>query len=554
MLHKCFLLSFVSLLLTLAIEVNALTPRNYVPTRYESQAGALWINLHTNPTPLTTQISHKSAKGEEWVSFCAGDFLLERHDGIREVWTPPSYSGYPSTQSQGMKWNSVSYSSNAGINTENWETAPPASTLDIGFTSYSFHGNDYFFPGQTTDLAENFFFIQTPGYLRYFLPGCPNFTPESEDLTGECPTRTYPAGEWKFSIMGFLSGTNINSLKAGRPLPTASHDYEKVYEKNIANYTSLIYSTILDVGAMGKDFTMRIEFNNGTSLDYDQVSNVTNINDAKLKISGPKTEYPITISFVKHYATGTYTRNVNDFVCTKDESNNQGNTFGLCTRDIYSNTIKEGDDGKINNIVGEIAEAGSVGDPVMETKEIKEMLVTIRPASCANRPAKPSDPWLEGNSTDCPWWYTAFNEHDDTWSVDANNDPLAENPLTKDQQMLCESGYCFHIDFHIDLGGETIANRTIFGNPDNAVDHGIEKGVFFIYDPAVDGGPFKVPLARIWYAIIAGIVLIVAIIVYCYTRRRKRQNEENKFAPSNGEKPQVEALTSFSTNQRVEHL
>ena len=32
---------------------------------------------------------------------------------------------------------------------------------------------------------------------------------------------------------------------------------------------------------------------------------------------------------------------------------------------------------------------------------------------------------------------------------------------------MCESGYCFHIDFHISLGGTTLADRTIFGNPDN---------------------------------------------------------------------------------------
>ena len=178
---------------------------------------------------------------------------------------------------------------------------------------------------------------------------------------------------------------------------------------------------------------------------FSEIASTTNINDAKLRMTGPQSTYPVTLTFIKYYGVGSYTRKVEDFVCTKEESHSQGNTFGKCTRDVTE--MKDGDDGKPNNDIGTAAAKGSVGDPVLKMEKIKEMVVTIRPASCMNRPAKPSEPWPEKNP-DCAWWYTAEGHGGDKWAVDDEKDPQEEVGQPKDDQTYCESGYCFHIDFH----------------------------------------------------------------------------------------------------------
>ena len=108
--------------------------------------------------------------------------------------------------------------------------------------------------------------------------------------------------------------------------------------------------------------------------------------------------------------------------------------------------------------------------------------------------------------------------------MDDEKDPQEEVGQPKDDQTYCESGYCFHIDFHIDLGGEGLNDRTIFGNPDNAVVNGIDKGTFFVYDPTIDGGPFTQPFPLLYIALI-----IVGVLVTCcciggfiyFTRKKK---------------------------------
>ena len=47
---------------------------------------------------------------------------------------------------------------------------------------------------------------------------------------------------------------------------------------------------------------------------------------------------------------------------------------------------------------------------------------------------------------------------------------------------LCEAGSCWLIDFHVELGGTTEASRTVFGNPENDVAEGWQRGTFFMYD------------------------------------------------------------------------
>merc|ERR1719498_1165579 len=118
------------------------------------------------PSPSTTQISHESAKGKEWISLTPGNTILEMHNGTRETWTPPSFTGYTSTGFTGKKWQGIAYSTDSGNPTENWQTQPPASTLNIGYTSYAIHGGDRGMdaglagpaPLEDTTLKDNFFF------------------------------------------------------------------------------------------------------------------------------------------------------------------------------------------------------------------------------------------------------------------------------------------------------------------------------------------------------------------------------------------------------------
>merc|ERR1740115_96351 len=98
------------------------------------------------------------------------------------------------------------------------------------------------------------------------------------------------------------------------------------------------------------------------------------------------------------------------------------------------------------------------------------MKVTIRAAAYGKRPAAPVCP--AGDSINCwaaapddaPWWYTS-EWNGGKWGGVEEFGAL----LDKDDQTLCESGYCYFIDFHFDLGGVTELTRTTLGNPPNDV-------------------------------------------------------------------------------------
>ena len=64
------------------------------------------------------------------------------HNGSRSTWTPPSFTGYPSTGFTAKKWKGIAYSMNSGNSDENWQSNPPASIFNVGYTSYSIHGGD----------------------------------------------------------------------------------------------------------------------------------------------------------------------------------------------------------------------------------------------------------------------------------------------------------------------------------------------------------------------------------------------------------------------------
>ena len=88
----------------------------------------------------------------------------------------------------------------------------------------------------------------------YFLPGCPNYEVGATAFDPrDCPRRQFKKGEFKFSLLGLASGTDINSLNTAYPAagtaPSTNPNMVNV-EKDFADYKTMIYRMTLDAGAM----------------------------------------------------------------------------------------------------------------------------------------------------------------------------------------------------------------------------------------------------------------------------------------------------------------
>ena len=177
------------------------------------------------------------------------------------------------------------------------------------------------------------------------------------------------------------------------------------------------------------------------------------------------------------------------------------------------------------------------GAPELVVEEVNEMKITLKPAMCSGRPDTPnslSDPW-PGMPADCPWWYTRAVMHDGPvkWAVDC------ERGFCKDEATLCESGTCYHLDFHIDLGGLTEADRTLFGNPENDAATGLERGVFFLYDPTVDSNGKESFFEKYFMAIMiaAGTLVFLLIVFSCFCCCKKICCKKRCAGKGKGEEP-----------------
>lgn len=263
----------------------------------------------------------------------------------------------------------------------------------------------------------------------------------------------------------------------------------------------------------------------------DEISRDENIADYVLHFASPEDpNVELLFDMYQYYATGTYTRNITAFfdyfnpemtggfpMCTKryQKANGEWTSNAPCVLDLT------GFDSPPDSLPAAPAERtkmgttstpprerlGMAGAPVLDVTEVKAMKITIRPGGCSGRPAEPAavDPsgregvaWPdapkdpETGESLCPWWYLATHpqtcdggtrllwaKHDDV----SHRDDMcadAEGTPTFDDLILCESGACFLIDFHIELGGTAEVSRTVFGNPKNAVERGWETGSFFM--------------------------------------------------------------------------
>lgn len=550
-------------LLLFPLTCAALTERKYEEPKNgggSTRAEKLVVAFHQMPVPSTTWIgigetgtgSSTNTKLDEWVGFTPGSIQLLKHDDEYEEWQPTGFSGYPSTGMNGDKFSAVSYSQEAGqqYREEDGGAAfKPQSTINVGFTSYTIK--------EEMKLKDQAFFIQTPSWVRYVLPACPNYAVGQTSVDG-CPTRTMAAGEWKFSVLGLLSGTDINSLNSASPPSGAAcsdNSDTKCHasvKKDMAHYKEIIYRTIVDVGGMGSDAEVYLCKNTdqkdkackdgGVKTPIAAITSDHNIVDYTLNVVGTKNkDDPLPISFAKTYSTGTWTRNWAELTCTLQESQSQCSSnqcsFGKCTRDVTG--LTENDDafaGNNGENTFQKASSGSNGAPVLTTTEVREVNITIRPANMGVRPESPGtctigDTHCWPNApVDAPWWYTSkWNDPGSGTERWGGTEEFRGYLHDRDKVMRCETGYCFFIDFHFMLGGTTEESRTVLGNPPNDHSTGISQGTFFVYDPTVDAG--KAPFDPLW--LLVGLAVgcclcccCAGCALFCFRRQRKRQQQQ----------------------------
>jgi len=391
--------------------------------------------------------------------------------------------------------------------------------------------------------------------VNYYLPGCPNFKTgqTSESQNGECPRVDIEDGTFKFTILGLLTGTMVNSLNTAYPPAAGTIDGSENVERDIAQYTKLLYRSTLDLGAMGGtlgNYTTEVVGGVHDGKSFDELTSSDNLAGAKLRITGSK-DGPVDLSFSDTYSTGSFTRSKADLLeefggCQESS----GNVMDACTRDITG--FKSGTDSlpadankavsKIGNAGMSWSELGSLaGAPELKVTEVRNMTITLRKSlGCVDRPDTPAarDPsgtgvsW-PGNTGDCPWWYMATDHNTPaSWVLGKGSGAThGVSGLIPEDYTLCEPGSCWLIDFHIELGGQTEASRTVFGNPENDVNEGWERGTFFMYDPEVVGnGPElkEFPWRWVILAVVAtGIPLCCACCCLC-CRRRMRAKRKKK--------------------------
>ena len=396
-------------------------------------------------------------------------------------------------------------------------------------------------------LGENQFLVSTGGSISYYLNGCPNYLPgnTSANMNYTCPRVPVKPGGYKFSMLGMLFGSMINSAHAssfGDYTTSTSPHY-----RDLALYKSLVLTTTLDVTNVGNSASAKsawVEFRNGTTVNFTDLSNTTDIAGTRLHFVSPGSgEDEIIMKFSDYYSTGKYTRDTaavkaefgaipcvmsNGILdaCVRDNTGfgDAPESFPMGANRGVKKMGKGGMDALPNIDCGngagypasayttacdvtsyagatqspastaeELAVAG--GAPKLEVSEVRPVKVYMRRHSgCSGRPDKPAatdtsgtlgTTWVNAPS-DCPAWYLASDHSGSDWMSSTTSNPPAKWLID------CEAGdlKCYLIDVHFDL---TYLNgtRTVLGNPENdagATNYGWAKGSFFMYDPEIGTG------------------------------------------------------------------
>ena len=528
----------------------------------ESRQGNTRIVQITAGTPVATQIAYDTGSSnppEAHVVLQDHSVILVPTEKRRAEGYKPSYWGKPTSVFGSINW---------GHGSGEFATAQAATMLygdkDLGdealtgaaamrsqmaYGYVSYHVKN----GASSTLGENQFFVTAGSH--YMLNGCPNYKPgeTSESKNYVCPRVSINPGDFKFSILGLLSGTQINSGHAssyGNYAASTSPHY-----RDMANYKSLVMTSTLDISNVGTAGTSRaawVSFANGTKVNFTDITPDMDLAGCKMHIvntASTTDEKEIIISFAQTYSTGKFTRSYDAMVaefgaCAPTCAAGDGTGDG-CSGSCFINAMRDltgfGDSPESYPMNAGIAAKkmgkgglsasdarvtgnpnhpslaaaqetpatatkdlqGLAGAPTLAVSEVRAVKITMRKhGGCEGRPAKPvaADPSGElgiswpGAPVDCPSFYLASlcdptNPSLCMWNTEFLG---AYKGIPAEDLSFCKAGdmNCFLIDIHLALELDD-GTRTVLGSPENDSVRGWQKGTFFMYDPEVSDDPNK---------------------------------------------------------------
>ena len=528
----------------------------------ESRQGNTRIVQETAGMPVATQIAYDTGSSdppESHVVLQDHSVILVPTDTRRAEGYNASYWGKPTSVFASTGW---------GHTAGDFATAAAATMLygdkDLGaealtgaeamrsqmaYGYVSYHVNN----GASSTLGENQFFISSGSH--YMLNGCPNYKPgeTSESENYVCPRVSINPGDFKFSILGLLSGTQINSGHAssfGDYAASTSPHY-----RDMAHYKSLVMTSTLDISNVGTAGTSRaawVSFANGTEVNFTDITPDMDLAGCKMHVvntASTTDEKEIIISFAQTYSTGKFTRSYDDMVaefgacaptCASGDDGEGGcsgscfinamrdltgfsdspDSFpmhaGLAAKKMGKGGLSASDariTGNPNHPSVPAAQEspasttqelqGMAGAPTLAVSEVRAVKITMRKhGGCEGRPETPAaaDPSGElgiswpGAPVDCPSFYLAsLCDPTDPSLCKWNNVVLGEfKGIPAEDMSFCEAGdmNCFLIDIHLALELDD-GTRTVLGSPENDSERGWQKGTFFMYDPEVSDDPNK---------------------------------------------------------------
>ena len=513
----------------------------------ESRYGKTRVTQLTAGTPTATQIAYDtgaSGPPESFIVLQDHGVILVPVDASRNasMWGGASHFGSTNWGGFATAQATTTFYGDKEVNDLTGENAM-RSGMAYGYVSY--HVADSV--GANASIGENQFWI-TSG-PSYYLNGCPNYSPghTSENMNYTCPRVPVAPGDFKFSILGLLSGTQINSAHDATFGNFAKSD--SPHYRDLANYKSLVMTTTLDISRVGADASSRaawVSFENGTRVNFTDITPDMDLAGCKMHIVSTNTasgEGEIIVSFSQTYSTGAFTRSRDDavdvvgcFDCydfdpvlVRKRAGPAGATMDLTGWGDMPESFPIGANDQVLKLgrgglnatdprllglssarnetyqsynsatqtpASTAAELqGLAGAPTLNVTEVRAVKITLRKhGGCAGRPDKPAaaDDGTQGLSwpeapADCPLWYLGSN--DDEWNTVWGGEYAG---IPAEKMSYCEPGEmnCFLIDIHLALELDD-GTRTVLGSPANDPVRGAETGVFFMYDPEVSDDASK---------------------------------------------------------------
>ena len=530
----------------------------------ESRQGNTRIVQETAGTPVATQIAYDTGSSdppESHVVLQDHSVILVPTDKRRAEGYKPSYWGKPTSIFASLGWghdaggfalaqvSTMLYGDKEMGSEALTGAAAMRSQMAYGYVSYHVKN------GASSTLGENQFFVTAGSH--YMLNGCPNYKPgeTSESKNYVCPRVSINPGDFKFSILGLLSGTQINSGHAssfGNYAASTSPHY-----RDMANYKSLVMTSTLDISNVGTAGTSRaawVSFADGKKVNFTDITPDMDLAGCKMHVVNTASttgEKEIIISFAQTYSTGKFTRSYDDMVaefgaCAPTCASGDGGDGG-CSGECFISAMRDltgfsdspdsfpmnapssfaakkmgkgglsASDAKITGnpnhpslTAAQESPAsttkelqGLAGAPTLAVSEVRAVKITMRKhGGCEGRPEKPaaSDPSGElgiswpGAPVDCPSFYLASMCHPDDPSMCVwNNVDLGEfKGIQAEDMSLCKAGDMNCFLIDIHLALELDdGTRTVLGSPENDSERGWQKGTFFMYDPEVSDDPNK---------------------------------------------------------------